>query len=99
MPGGRSRVPHNHLDCTHTDPAVLLEALSQSCLAVLCLQHAVFLLLGQQGGCEPCAVVTGRMLPSEGRVGELAGCEAIRSHCPARGNSNFYEHLNDNTSP
>lgn len=50
-------------------------------------------------GVNPVLVVTGRMLPSVGRVGELAGCKAIRSHCPARGNSNFYEHLNDNTSP
>lgn len=38
-------------------------------------------------------------LPSKGKAGELAGCEVMRSHCPIRGNANFYEHLNDNTSP
>lgn len=33
-----------------------------------------------------------------GRKEAQAGWKVIRSHCPTRGNSNFYEHLNDNTS-
>ena len=57
-----------------------------------------------EAGASPVLTGTGRppghaALPSKGRAGELAGCEVIRSHCPVRGNSNFYEHLNDNTSP
>lgn len=57
-----------------------------------------------EAGATPALVATGRppghvVLPSEGRAGELAGCEVIRSRCPVRGNSNFYERLNDNTSP
>lgn len=56
-----------------------------------------------EAGETPMLVGTGRplghaALPSKGRVGELPGYEVIRSHCPVRGNSNFYERLNDNTS-
>lgn len=56
-----------------------------------------------EAGATPVLMGTARLpghaaLPSKGRVGELPGCEVIRSHCPVRGNSNFYECLNDNTS-
>lgn len=43
---------------------------------------------GREGACSA----------MNGRKEAEAGGKVIRSRCPTRGNSNFYEHLNDNTS-
>lgn len=44
-----------------------------------------------RGNSQACSAVNGRKEAE-------AGGKVIRSRCPTRGNSNFYEHLNDNTS-